>query len=231
MSARRAVVLGASAFPKIAEILRAFPDVRVDTLLDDDPRFEGASVAGVPVRGPLTAVHDAPLRDHAVIFAIGSWRTRLARFDIVRRLAVPRERWLSLVHPGAQVFDGVRVGAGCIVHAGAVVLSGSVLDDFVILSPHALIGDDNHLGEGALVGGNATTTAGAKIGPYVHLGAASCVGEGVSVGAGAQVGIGSVVLRDVPPGAFVLGNPARVAERFEVPEALLAFAATCVRER
>jgi acetyltransferase-like isoleucine patch superfamily enzyme len=43
-----------------------------------------------------------------------------------------------------------------------------------------------------------------------YLGIASVVGPGVVVGAGARVGEGAVVLDDVPPGAVVLGNPARV---------------------
>jgi len=222
VSTRRVLVLGASAFPKIADLLRAFPDLAVEGILDDDPKLAGACVGGVPVRGPLMAVHDALLRHHALIFAIGSWRTRLVRFEILRRLAVTRERWVSLVHPAAQVSTTARIGGGCIVHAGAVVLPETVIDDFVVLSPHALIGDGNHLAEGVLVGGNATTTAGVYIGPYAHLGAGSCVGEHLRVGAGAQLGLGCVVLRDVPPGAFVLGNPGRVVECVTVSDALLA---------
>jgi len=222
VSARRVLVLGATAFPKIADILCAFPDIAVNGLLDDDPKLEGTCVGGVPVRGPLTAVHDAQFRDHALIFAIGSWRTRLVRFEILRRLAVPRERWLSLVHPAAQVSGSVRIGGGCIVHPGAVVLPEAVIGDFVVLSPHALIGDNNTLAEGVLVGGNATTTTSVRVGPYAHLGAGSCIAERVRVGAGAQLGVGCVVLRDVPAGAFVLGNPGRVMEHVTVPDALLA---------
>ena len=50
----------------------------------------------------------------------------------------------------------------------------------------------------------------------VTLRAGSCVcagaiiGPGVTVGTGAMVGAGSVVLQDVPPGAIVMGVPARV---------------------
>jgi sugar O-acyltransferase (sialic acid O-acetyltransferase NeuD family) len=222
MTARRVLVLGASAFPKIAEVLAAFPDLTVDGVLDDNSRLEGTSIGGVPVRGPLSAVHDPPLRDHALIFGIGSWRTRLVRFEILRRLAVPRERWVSLVHPGAQVSAASRIGTGCIIYCGAVVLPDAAIGDFAVLSPHALIGDHNRLAEGVLVAGNATTTGGAQIGPYAHLGAGSCIGEGLHVGAGAQVGLGCVVLRDVPPGAVMLGNPGRVVDRVTVPDALLA---------
>lgn len=42
------------------------------------------------------------------------------------------------------------------------------------------------------------------------VGARAVLLPGVRVGAGAIVGAGSVVTRDVPPGAIVAGNPARV---------------------
>ena len=35
----------------------------------------------------------------------------------------------------------------------------------------------------------------------------------VSIGAGAKVGIGSVVIRDIPGGVEVFGNPARVIRK------------------
>jgi acetyltransferase-like isoleucine patch superfamily enzyme len=60
------------------------------------------------------------------------------------------------------------------------------------------------------------------VGPYAHLGAGSCIAEGLRIGAGAQIGLGCVVLRDVPPGAFMLGNPGRLVECASVPEALAA---------
>lgn len=47
------------------------------------------------------------------------------------------------------------------------------------------------------------------IGANAWLGGGAIVLPGVTVGADAVVGAGSVVTRDVPPGAVVVGNPAR----------------------
>lgn len=44
----------------------------------------------------------------------------------------------------------------------------------------------------------------------VWIGANSCVLRGVTIGAGAIVGAASVVAHHVPPGALVVGNPAKV---------------------
>ncbi len=51
-----------------------------------------------------------------------------------------------------------------------------------------------------------------RIGRNVWIGAGAIVLPGVSVGDDAIIGAGSVVTRDVPPGATVVGNPARVRE-------------------
>ena len=50
-----------------------------------------------------------------------------------------------------------------------------------------------------------------RIGPHVWIGGGAIVLPGVTIGEAAVIGAGSVVTRDVAPGATVVGNPA--AER------------------
>jgi acetyltransferase-like isoleucine patch superfamily enzyme len=45
---------------------------------------------------------------------------------------------------------------------------------------------------------------------FVYIGASVCILPGVEIGEGAIIGMGSVVWRDVPPLAIVMGNPAKV---------------------
>ncbi len=48
------------------------------------------------------------------------------------------------------------------------------------------------------------------------LGAGAVLAPGVTIGANAVVGAGAVVVRDVPPGAVVVGNPAKVLRQSDV---------------
>ncbi|MFP3846992.1 CatB-related O-acetyltransferase, partial [Priestia filamentosa] len=55
-----------------------------------------------------------------------------------------------------------------------------------------------------------------EIGNDVWIGANSTILRGVSIGDGAVIGANSVVTKDVPPYAIVIGNPAKVVKfRFE----------------
>ncbi len=55
-------------------------------------------------------------------------------------------------------------------------------------------------------------TAPVEIGDDVHIAMFAIVLKGVRIGPGARVGPGAVVTHDVPPGATVIGNPARLAD-------------------
>jgi acetyltransferase-like isoleucine patch superfamily enzyme len=48
------------------------------------------------------------------------------------------------------------------------------------------------------------------------IGIGAIILKGVRIGRGARIGAGAVVLKDVPPGATVAGNPARIVEEHEV---------------
>ncbi|MFT3968060.1 MAG: acyltransferase [Sphingobium sp.] len=49
-----------------------------------------------------------------------------------------------------------------------------------------------------------------RIGRNCFIGARSLILPGVTIGDGSIVAAGSVVIRDVPPGSIVAGNPARI---------------------
>ena len=136
-------------------------------------------------------------------------------------------KWLGrLMSNVGRLFTGVEI------HPGATIGRRFFIDHGmgVVIGETALIGDDCTLYHGVTLGGvswnkgkrhptladGVTVGAGAKIlGPFV-------------VGAGAKIGSNSVVVKEVPPGATVVGIPARIVEGLEQGVAGQAFSAYAV---
>jgi acetyltransferase-like isoleucine patch superfamily enzyme len=90
------------------------------------------------------------------------------------------------------------------------LVSGSAAEDDVFIGPSVSSMNDNSAGRLRPELSGVTLRRGCRIGGSVAL------LPGVEIGEDALVGAGSVVTRDVPPNAIVMGVPARVVG--EVPE-------------
>jgi acetyltransferase EpsM len=132
-----------------------------------------------------------------------------ARLRAVAALEARGVSFGTVVHPRAIVAPSATLSAGAVVLAGSIVNTGAFIGQHAIVNTGAIVEHDvrverlAHVAPGATIGGGATIGAGATIG----LGAR--VRDHVTIGEGAFVGMGAVVVADVPPGARVVGIPAR----------------------
>jgi len=131
----------------------------------------------------------------------------------------------------AQVREDARLGENCIIGRGAYVGTGVELGDNCKVQNYALVYEPAKLANGVFIGPAVVLTndhfprainpdgsiksahdweaVGVTIGEGASIGAsATCVAP-VTIGAWALVGSGSVVIKDVPPFAIVVGSPAR----------------------
>jgi sugar O-acyltransferase (sialic acid O-acetyltransferase NeuD family) len=115
-----------------------------------------------------------------------------------------------LVDPTAVVARTATLGHGTYVNAGAVVAANTTLGCHVNVNRSVSIGHDNQIGYAASFGPGAVLAGEVRLGATAFIGAGATVLPGVQVGIGALVGAGAVATRDVPDGAVVVGNPARV---------------------
>jgi len=146
------------------------------------------------------------------VIAIG--RQGPDRLHVVGRFASAGVALPVLVHATASVSPSAVLGQGSQVLAQAVVAAGAVLGDVCIVNHRASVDHECQLADSVTVAPGATLCGGVHVGRDVFIGAGATVLPRVSIGAGAMVGAGAVVTRDVPAGAVVVGNPARV---FQAP--------------
>ena len=66
------------------------------------------------------------------------------------------------------------------------------------------------IGDYSVISGNCNVVRNVVIGKDVFLAAGVCIAQDIHVGDCAYLGLGCVVLKDVPAGATMFGNPARI---------------------
>jgi acetyltransferase-like isoleucine patch superfamily enzyme len=101
---------------------------------------------------------------------------------------------------------GCRIGDRVKIHCNCYVAQFTELDDDAFLAPGVTIANDFYPGSEV----SAELMAGPRIGAGAQIGVNVTILPYVRIGPGALIGAGSVVTRDIPPGAVAYGNPATV---------------------
>ena len=126
---------------------------------------------------------------------------------------------------GCQIGDDVKIGTFVEIQKGAIVgnrckisshtfiCEGVTLEDEVFIGHNVTFTNDRF--PRATAGGRLQTEADWSCVPTLvkrgaSIGSGAVLLCGITIGENALVGAGSVVIRDVPAGAVVAGNPARI---------------------
>ena len=108
---------------------------------------------------------------------------------------------------------GVTLGAEVEVGANTVIARGTmgntVIGDHVKLDDLVFVAHNVRIGARTMVVAKAEISGSVRIGEDVWVGAGACIREHLTIGHHAVIGMGAVVVKDVPPGVTVVGNPAR----------------------
>src|SRR5687768_2058052 len=110
-------------------------------------------------------------------------------------------RWLT----GIEIHPGAKIGSCVFIDHGMGVVIGETAE----------VGDGCTIYQGVTLGGTSLepgTKRHPTLGPGVIVGAGAKVLGGFTVGAGARIGSNAIVVKEVAPGATVVGIPGKIVD-------------------
>ncbi|MEO6731741.1 MAG: acetyltransferase [Ferruginibacter sp.] len=189
------ILIGASGHGKVIADILILSGEKEIVFWDDNPL---AVIPGFSVRP----------REHTakenIILSIGNNATR-------KQIAGSSSyTYTTALHPSVTLSGDVLIGMGSVVMAGAIINPGSIIGRHCIINTAAVIEHDAVIEDYAHISPNGTLAGNVTVKEGAWVGAGATVIQGITIGCWSVIGAGSVVIKNVPDYAVVVGNPARI---------------------
>lgn len=189
---KRVIILGASGHAKvIADIIKSSGD-EIIGFLDDNLDIQGSIVFdNKKVLG--TIKNDIyKYKDNYFIIGIGNNKIRKEIYDNYTEL-----KWYTAIHNSAIISENVIIGEGTVIMPGAIVNIGSIIGKHVIINTRASIDHENiiedfvHISPGAVLAGNV------HVKELSWICAGAVVINNIKINRNNVIGAGAVVINDI----------------------------------
>jgi acetyltransferase EpsM len=165
-----------------------------------------------PVLGQSEDIHKIIKKYDARVFIayIGMTKERETT-NKLEALGIPQDRLLSIIDPTAIIPKGYcHIGEGSLICPLAQLSADTTLGNNCIMLPNSFVGHDSVLEDYVSIANNACIGANVRVGYGTHVGTNASTREKITIGKYSVVGMGSVILKDVPEGGVIIGNPGKI---------------------
>ena len=206
---KKCVIVGAGAYGQVYTRYLS-EDYVVAGFFDSDPSLQSKKINGYPVLGNVDQIHNymAQNPDTSIFVPLGDNERRvelLSDFD-TRGYSIP-----SFIHKSVFIEHDIIYGKAVYILPHTNIMPFTTIGDYCMISMGVNIAHHVNIHQGCFFSQGSNIGASMQIYDQAYCGIGCTVMTGVkSLGTESLIGAGSVVIRDVPDRAIVVGNPAKI---------------------
>ncbi|QLE02501.1 NeuD/PglB/VioB family sugar acetyltransferase [Galbibacter sp. BG1] len=210
------IIIGAGTQGQVYASYLKEAGVNIVGFIDDDPQLLHQEVIGIPVLGNYQDLFSTSFKEKIqnVYCPIGNNHIRVKYLSTLKKegYSIP-----SFIHKTVHIAPDVSLGEAVYMLVGNIVMPHTSIGSYIMVNMDSTIAHHVTLEDGVFL------SSGVNIGACIHVKSKAYVGMGVTamtgiktIGEDCLLGAGTVIIKDVPDYATVVGNPGRVIKYKEV---------------
>lgn len=206
---KNAIIISAGTYAQVySEYLSS--EYEIIGYFDDDENLVGKVVNGIKVIGNLKELDNFIANDLSISVFVplgdNKMRSKLLKEYNEKGYLTP-----SFISKDTIIHESVTIGNSVYILPGTNIMPLTKIGDFTMISMGVNIAHHNNIGNACFFSLGSKIGASIEVRDNAFCGIGSTIMTGVkSIGKSSLIGAGSVIIRDVPDFATVVGNPGRV---------------------
>ena len=165
-------------------------------------------INGFPILGGIKELNNSKNQSLNIVFAIGNPKIKK---ELRKNITNKEINYPVLINPNVLIgFDHVNIGEGSIICAGTIITININIGKHVILNLGCTVGHDTNIGDYSSFMPAVNISGEVNIKNSVYVGTGAKLINQLEIGENATIGAGSVIIKDVPDNAVVVGNPGKI---------------------
>jgi len=172
-----------------------------------DSSRTGESDHGFQILGSFDDLFNHPLEGKCFLLTMGD---NSIREELIKKITDRGGEVPTLIHPSAIISNFATIDScGVYISPFTYVQADSIIERGTILLSHVNISHTTHIGKCCFIAGGTHVGAYTNVSDFVFLGQGvlSISGKVESIGENAYIGAGSLITKNVPAGARMVGRP------------------------
>lgn len=201
------VIVGAGTYGQVyAEYLKE--EYEIMGFIDDAANLHNTEIKGIKVLGDFNFLLENFSKDTNVFIPIGNNKVRV---ELLNKVIKSGFKTPNFIHKNTLIHSSVKIGKCVYILPGTQIMPLTEIKDFVLISMGVNIAHHTVIEQGGFFSQGSNIGASIHFKEKVFCGIASTVMTGVKeVGINSLIGAGAVIIKDVPDGATVVGNPGKI---------------------